>query len=206
MAFIRKRRTSSGNLSAALVEPYRDSAGRPRQRVLANLYGCETTLEALAKLSAQRLRLRQESKEIESMLAETAEWAAVAVRLATDPAEMKRIGITAEDYRDLSRVMTTRKKAQARLVRIDALLGRIQNDGTVIRKHVSESEQEIQQAIKDYQERLHKAEMMIQGVDLSVSMAKREFARLSLPGEAHKKIDKDFIRSVVAEAEKTTRA
>ena len=76
MAFIRKRRTSSGNLSTALVEPYRDNAGRPRQRVLANLYGCETTLEALAKLSAQRHRLRQERKEIETMLATTNEWAA----------------------------------------------------------------------------------------------------------------------------------
>ncbi len=201
MAFIRKRRTSSGNLSTALVEPYRDSAGRPRQRVLANLYGCETTLEALAKLSAQRRRLRQEREEIESMLAKTAEWAAVAVRLATDPAEMKRIEMTTEDYRDLNRVMTARKKAKARLDRIDALLGRIQKDGAVIRKHVDASEQEIQQAIREYQERLDKAEKMIMGVDFSVSMAKREFARLSLPGETHKKFDKDFIRSMVAKAE-----
>ena len=206
MAFIRKRRTSSGNLSAALVEPYRDKNGKPRQRVLANLYGCETTLEALAKLSAQRRRLRQERKEIETLLAKTSEWAALAVRLATDPAEAKRIRMAAEDYRDLNRVMTTRKKAQTRLVRIDALLGRVQRDGAVIRKHVDATPHEIQQAIKDYQERLHKAEMMMQGVDMSVSMAKREFARLSLPGEAHKKIDKDFIRSVVVDAEKTIRA
>ncbi len=42
---------------------------------------------------------------------------------------------------------------------------------------------------------------MIIGVDFSVSMAKREFARLSLPGETHKKFDKDFIRSMVAKAE-----
>ena len=201
MAFIRKRRTSSGNLSAALVEPYRDSAGKPRQRVLANLYGCETTLEALAKLSAQRRRLRQERKEIESMLAKTAEWAAGAVRLATGPAEMKRAGVTAQEYRDLSVLMVDRKKAKARLDRIDALLSRVQKDGAVIRKHVTATEKEIQQAIKDYQGRLDKAEKMIIGVDFSVSMAKREFARLSLPGETHKKIDKDFIRSMVAKAE-----
>ena len=101
--------------------------------------------------------------------------------------------------------MAYRKKAQARFVRVDALLGRIQKDGAVIRKHVDATEQEIQQAIKDYQERLDKAEMMIQGVNLSVSMAKREFAQLSLPGETHKKFDKDFIRSVVVAAEKTRR-
>ncbi len=201
MAFIRKRRTSSGNLSAALVEPYRDSAGRPRQRVLANLYGCETTLEALAKLSAQRRRLRQERKEIESMLAKTAEWAAVAVRLTTDPAEMKRVGVTAQEYRELSRLMVDRKKAKTRLDRIDALLGRIQKDGAVIRKHVEATDQQVQQAIKDYQERLNQAETMILGVEYSVSRAKREFARLSLPGEVSKKIDKDFIRSMMAAME-----
>ncbi len=201
MAFIRKRRTSSGNLSTALVEPYRDSAGRPRQRVLANLYGCETTLEALAKLSAQRLRLRHERKEIESMLAKTAEWAAVAVRLATDPAERKRIGVTAQEYRDLSQLMRDRKKAKTRLDRIDALLGRIQKDGAVIRKHVDGTEQDVQKAIREYQERFDKAEKMIMGTEISIAMAKREFARLSLPGETHKKIDKDFIRSMVAKAE-----
>ena len=201
MAFIRKRRTSSGNLSTALVEPYRNSAGKPRQRVLANLYGCETALEALAKLSAQRRRLRQERKEIETMRAKTAEWAAVAVRLATDPGEAKRIGMTTEDYRDLNRVMTNRKRAQARVDRIDGLLSRIQKDGAVIRKHVDASEQEIQQAIKDYHERLDKAEKMIMGSEFGIVMAKREFAKLSLRGETPKTIDKDFIRSVATARE-----
>ena len=201
MAFIRKRTTSSGNLSTALVEPYRDSAGKPRQRVLANLYGCETTLEALAKISAQRQRLRQEHKEIESMLAETAEWAAVAVRFATDPAEMKRVGVTTQDYRDINRVMKARKKAHARTDRIGALLSRVQKDGAVIRKHVDASEQEIQQAIREYQERLDKAEKTIMGTEFGIAVAKRELARLSLPGETHKKMDKDFIRSMVAKVE-----
>ena len=201
MAFIRKRRTSSGNLSATLVEPYRDNAGRPRQRVLANLYGCETMLEALAKLSAQRLRLRQERKEIESMLAKTAEWAAVAVRFATDPAEFKRAGITAQEYQELSQLMKGRKKAKARLDRIDALLGRIQKDGAVIRKHVDGTEQDVQKAIKDYQKKLGGAEMAASVAAVMADQAQQKAARLGLPGVAPKKIEKDFIRSMVAKAE-----
>lgn len=201
MAFIRKRRTSSGNLSAALVEPYRNSAGKPRQRVLANLYGCETTLEALAKLSAQRLRLRQERKEIESMLAKTAEWAAVAVRFATDPAEFKRAGITAQEYQELSQLMKGRKKAKTRLDRIDALLGRIQKDGAVIRKHVDGTEQDVQKAIKDYQKKLGGAEMAASLAAVMADQAQQKAARLSLPGVAPKKIEMDFIRSMVAKAE-----
>ena len=194
MAFIRKRRTSSGNLSATLVEPYRDSAGRPRQRVLANLYGCETTLEALAKLSAQRQRLRQECKEIESMLAKTAEWAAVAVRLATDPAEMKRAGVTAQEYRELSRLMVDRKKAKTRLARIDALLNRVQKDGAVIRKHVDGTEQDVQKAIKDYQEKLNKAEASATVAAVMADQAQQETARLSLPGEARSGADTPFFK------------
>ncbi len=194
MAFIRKRRTSSGNLSTALVEPYRDSAGRPRQRVLANLYGCETTLEALAKLSAQRRRLRQERKEIETMLPKTAEWAAVAVRLATDPAEAKRIGMTAEDYRDLNRVMTARKRAKARLARIDALLGRIRKDGAVIRKHVDGTEQDVHKAIKDYQEKLSSAEAAATVAAVMAHQAQQEATRLSLPGEARSGADTPFFK------------
>ena len=201
MAFIRKRRTSSGNLSAALVEPYRDKNGKPRQRVLANLYGCETTLEALAKLSAQRQRLRQEREQIHAMLASTSEWATVAINVGADPARAKQLGVSAKEYRELSRLMKDRKKAKARLARIEALLKRVQTDGASIRKHVDATKQEIQQAIKDYQERLDKAEKMIQGIDFSVSMAKREFARLSLPGETHKKFDKDFIRSMMEKVE-----
>ena len=164
MAFIRKRRTSSGNLSAALVEPYRDSAGKPRQRVLANLYGCETTLEALAKLSAQRQRLRQEREQIHAMLASTSEWATVAINVGADPARAKQLGVSAKEYRELSRLMKDRKKAKARLARIEALLKRVQTDGASIRKHVDATKQEIQQAIKDYQERLDNAEKMIQGM------------------------------------------
>ncbi len=66
MAFVRRRATTSGGLfttpgvCTTLVESYRDTSGRPRQRILANLHGEATTLEALAKLAALRERLREE--------------------------------------------------------------------------------------------------------------------------------------------------
>ena len=64
MAFVRKRETKTGAVSTTLVEGYRDDGGRPRQRVLANLHGAETTLEALARLAAQRQELRKERAEL----------------------------------------------------------------------------------------------------------------------------------------------
>jgi hypothetical protein len=49
MAYIRRRETSAGSLSTALVEAYRDDQGRPRQRLLANLHGEPDVLRALVK-------------------------------------------------------------------------------------------------------------------------------------------------------------
>lgn len=60
-------------MSTALVESYRDADGRPRQRILANLYGTEAPLEALAKLAAQRERLRKEKAFRQSELDDSAE-------------------------------------------------------------------------------------------------------------------------------------
>ncbi len=68
MPFVRRRTTKAGSVSTTLVEAYRDENGRPRQRILANLHGADTLLEALAKLSAQRERLRKEKAELEPEL------------------------------------------------------------------------------------------------------------------------------------------
>ena len=56
MAFVRQRKTKAGSSSTALVGAHRDDQGRPRQRVLANLYGAQDTLTALAKLAAETTR------------------------------------------------------------------------------------------------------------------------------------------------------
>jgi len=64
MAYIKRCTTKAGTVSTALVEAYRDNQGRPRQRLLANLYGEPDTLRALAKLAAQREALRKEMGEL----------------------------------------------------------------------------------------------------------------------------------------------
>ena len=64
MAYVKTRTTSSGAISTALVEAFRDDKGRPRQRVLANLHGELDVLSALAKLAARRDALRKEHEEL----------------------------------------------------------------------------------------------------------------------------------------------
>jgi hypothetical protein len=70
MPFIRKRSTKTGSISSTLVESYRDEAGRPRLRVLANLHGEPDTPSALAKLAVQRSDLREEKEALGKELVE----------------------------------------------------------------------------------------------------------------------------------------
>jgi hypothetical protein len=46
-----------------LIEAYRDKSGRPRQRILANLYGEQDTLRALAKLTIKHDVLLAQGEE-----------------------------------------------------------------------------------------------------------------------------------------------
>ena len=197
MAFVRKRETPAGNLSTTLVEPYRDARGKPRQRVLANLFGCETPLDALAKLAGQRHRLRQEREQITAMLKEASEWAAAAVNIAADPAKARQLDLSAQEHRELWKLLNDRKKANARLKRIDSLLEQVKKHGSAIRKHVTASEQEIQQAIKAYQAELDLAEKKVAGATFMAWNAKREAAQLNLPGEAPKSADLPFFRDLM---------
>ena len=201
MAFVRKRRSAAGHLSTALVEAYRDEEGRPRQRVLVNLHGCETPLEALAKLAVQRKRLRVERQEIDAFLTETADAPALSVEVALNP---EKFNLSATGYAELNGFLRKRKKAAARLDRITALQGVIQRDGVVIHQHVDASKKKVQRAIKAYQEQLTAAENMVAGSDFSITMAKirhteakRKFARLSLPGEAPEPYDADIVQMMI---------
>ena len=76
MAFVRRRKARSGGLaeligeeavSTTLVESYRDKKGRPRHRILTNLYGEETPLAALAKLAGQRDILKKRKAELRAL-------------------------------------------------------------------------------------------------------------------------------------------
>ena len=82
MAFVRKRTTKSGRVITALIESYRDENGRPRQRTLANLYGADDALAALAKLAAQRERLRDEKKKLAPEVKAAAEFYATVTQNA----------------------------------------------------------------------------------------------------------------------------
>jgi hypothetical protein len=60
---IRKRTTKAGSVSTTLIEAYRDKRGRPRQHVLANLYGEQNTLRALVKLVLKHDALLEQREE-----------------------------------------------------------------------------------------------------------------------------------------------
>src|SRR5258705_3756966 len=64
MTYIRRRNSKAGSLSTALVESYRDEKGRPRQRLLANLYGEPDTVSALAKLEFRLDAMRKNRDEL----------------------------------------------------------------------------------------------------------------------------------------------
>ena len=68
MPFTRKRTSKAGSISTTLVESYRNEAGRPRIRILANLHGERDTLSALAKLAALRANLREEKETLDEEL------------------------------------------------------------------------------------------------------------------------------------------
>jgi len=64
VAYIRRRTSKNGSVSTTLIEAYLDDQGRPRQRVLANLHGESTSLDALAKLTVQIEELRTRRDEL----------------------------------------------------------------------------------------------------------------------------------------------
>ena len=174
MAFVRRRKTKSGGLSTALVESYRDGNGKPRQRLLANLYGAETPLEALAKLAAQRQRLRKEKAFRQSELDGTTEDYKVVTMGGLQghrfsPAERKKI----------DRFLWERGRVEARLREIDAALARIEKDGAVIKKYCNASQAGIQTAIRRYKKQLDEAEKGALGAAFMHHQAKDTLRRLS---------------------------
>ena len=174
MAFVRRRKTKSGGLSTALVESYRGANGRPRQRILANLYGAETSLEALAKLAAQRERLRKEKAFRQTELDDTAE----PYRVIT-MGGLQGHRFSPADRKMIDRLLSDRRRAEARIKKIDSALARVQKDGVVVRKHCNVSQAEIQTAIRRYKKQLDEAEKGVLGVALMHHQMKETLRRLS---------------------------
>ncbi len=163
MAFVRRRTTRAGGVSTTLVESYRDDTGRPRQRVLANLYGCATPLEALAKLATQRQALRKEKAEAEPELKAAKEF-------YTDvmTAQLEGRKFSVQERKEIDPLLRKRKRLLKRAENVASLLARIQSDGAVIRKHCDASQDEIQVAVRQYKESLKRAESMVIGSEFGL--------------------------------------
>ncbi|MCH8917397.1 MAG: hypothetical protein IIC52_05015 [Proteobacteria bacterium] len=167
MAFVRQRKTKAGFISTALIESYRDGLGRPRQRILANLYGAPDTTVALAKLAAQRRLLRKENRTLTSDLEKAEEFYAAITR--------KTIAGQAIDHN-----FRVRARLLKRAAKIKADLGRIQKDGAIIKKHCTATDGEIQKAIRDYKKELEDAEMVVLGSEWGFERAKNDLRQLTL--------------------------
>ena len=174
MAFVRRRKTKAGGLSTALVESYRDGNGKPRQRLLANLYGAETPLEALAMLAARRERLRGERAFRQSELDGTAEdYKAVTM------GSLLGHWFPSPERKKINRFLRERRHVEARIKDIGSTLARVQKDGVVVRKHCNASQAEIQTAIRRYKKQLDEAEKGALGAAFIHHQAKETLRHLS---------------------------
>jgi chromosome segregation ATPase len=169
MAYVKTRTTSSGAVSTALVESRRDEQGRPRQRVLANLYGCPDPLSALAKLAAERAHLREERDRLAANMLAAEEFYAT---VTTSTLAGQRF--SAEERKEIDRLMQARKRLLSRTAAIDAALERVQKDGAAIRKHCGASEAEVQAAIKKHRSEVERAQKTIAGGEYLVNTELRE--------------------------------
>jgi hypothetical protein len=162
MAFVRKRGTTT-----ALIEAYRDEAGRPRQRVLANLHGEPDTLSALAKLAARREALRAELEPLRQYKADASEFYAVfkAQGYQGTPSELDKVRCA--------------KWLVTRITKIEADLAVIHKDGVAIKKHCNASPDEIQAAIRTFKAKLHDAECLKLGMEFALTERSSKLRRLS---------------------------
>ena len=194
MAFVRRRTTKAGTVSTTLVESYRNEQGEPRQRVVANLHGADTPLEALAKLAAQREQLREERAALEPDV----EGAARFYESIT-AASLGGHKFAPDERREIDRLMAARRRLLRRAEKLDAALARIRRDGVAIKKHVTASDDQIQAAIRDYKEQIKRAEAAMLGAELIAMQAKQERRKLSLPScwPGTSDADKAFIRTIL---------
>ncbi len=181
MAFVRRRTTTSGGpfttpgVCTTLVESYRDASGRPRQRILANLHGEATTLEALAKLAALRERLREEKAGLDRDLKDADKFYSWFTTASLDGHKF-----SAEEKKDIDRLLPARERLIKRAKKVDVTLARIAKDGAAIKKHCDASPAEIQAAIRKYKKALRDSEALAAGTDFARKQVKKERRRFSI--------------------------
>ncbi len=181
MAFIRKRQAGGGGfiglvepaVSTTLVESYRDAEGRPRQRVLANMHGEETTLAALAKIAAMRDRLRKEKADLDNDQTQFR---------PTYESWMQAIGtgcsLTKTEKRTCDKVVKIWKTMQKRPGEIKNRIAKLNREGAAIKKHCAASADEIQTAIRAHKKQIEKAEALMMFNEFSTAKGKRQLQRL----------------------------
>jgi hypothetical protein len=143
MAYVRTRTTPSGSTSTTLVEAYRDEKGRPRQRVIANLHGMPDVLSAIAKLAAQRERLRKEQKPLAREIEQANQFYEV---VTTNAMAGHKYG--AKQRKEIDHLLTARKRLLKRADAIETTLTTIQKAGAVLQKHCTATDAETQEAIR----------------------------------------------------------
>jgi Ribonuclease G/E len=166
MPFVRTRITKTGETSTSLVESYRKD-GKPRQRLLANLHGTSSTAEALGRLAAQRDRLRKELAELEL---DDADKFYEHVTIST----LHGRAWTPEQRKEIDRLMRKRKRVQKLAAAIAAELAKIQKEGAIIKKHCSNSPEEIQAHATRWLKILHDMEYLELGQKFLLGKARAQ--------------------------------
>jgi hypothetical protein len=173
--YVRQRTTKAGTISAALVESYRDGKGRPRQRLLANLYGETDTVKALAKLAAQREVLRKEREKLLTDYPHVEQFYETVTQNA-----LQGYKYSAEERKEIDRLMQERERLLKRFATVERALAMIEKDGGVIKKHCTATPDEIQAAIKAHKEELRDAEAFALGAELGMVEGKAALRRLMI--------------------------
>ena len=161
MAYIKRRTTKSGDLSTALVESYRNEAGKPRQRILANLHGAESLVAALGRLAAERDRLRKERHQLEPDIPHMEKFYEV---VTLNTLNGHRYGD--EERKEIDLLMKARKRLLKRIAEIDAQLDGIQKDGATIKRHCQASSDEIRAEAQIHAKRLHEFDCVKLGLEM----------------------------------------
>jgi chromosome segregation ATPase len=169
MAYVVHRTTKAGSVSTALVESYRDGGGRPRQRLLANLYGEPDTLRALAKLAVQRDLLRKEKGEMAAEMVH----ANTVYETVTQNA-LRGHQYSGSERKEIDHLMRRRDGLLKRLAKIERTLGVIERDGAVIKKHCTATPDEVQTAVREHQRALRDAEAEALGWEVAADLQRRE--------------------------------
>jgi hypothetical protein len=177
MAYVKIRKSTSGAISTALVEAYRDEKGRPRQRILANLHGEPDALSALAKLAARRDALRKEQEKLAVDSVHANQFYEIVTTKTLHGHQYD-----AAERKDIDRLMKDREHLLQRMAVVEADLAAIQKAGAAIKRHCPATPNEVQAAIRTYKEKLQNAEAMVLGMEyargLGIKEAKAKLRRL----------------------------